>query len=170
MTCSRGGAAGKGAKGLGKVAGRQRRRQPKQAHAHARFKNQNAHITIAHPLPGCDLNTHSTSFFFFEAEAGGAQRPWFFSWTFCVAACTIVSGCLAERTRLAVYPVGERIGGEGAPKGAGGDMRGCACKGGCFCAFFVYSSSTHQPNAAIPTDHHQQPTQPKQNKQNKHQQ
>ena len=32
------------------------------------------------------------------------QRPWFFSWTFCVAACTIASGCLAERTRLVVYP------------------------------------------------------------------
>ncbi|GBF97250.1 ammonium transporter [Raphidocelis subcapitata] len=44
-----------------------------------------------------------TSFFFFEAE-GQATRPWFFSWTFCVAACTIVSGCLAERTRLVVYP------------------------------------------------------------------
>ncbi|KAI8471943.1 MAG: putative ammonium transporter [Monoraphidium minutum] len=41
--------------------------------------------------------------FFFEAE-GQASRPWFFSWTFCVAACTIVSGCLAERTRLVVYP------------------------------------------------------------------
>lgn len=41
--------------------------------------------------------------FFFEGE-GEASRPWFFSWTFCVAACTIVSGCLAERTRLLVYP------------------------------------------------------------------
>lgn len=43
------------------------------------------------------------SHFFFEAGAV-SSRPWFFSWTFCVAACTIVSGCLAERTQLAVYP------------------------------------------------------------------
>jgi len=46
----------------------------------------------------------STTHFFFEAGDGDATRPWFFSWTFAVAACTIVSGCLAERTRLAVYP------------------------------------------------------------------
>jgi Amt family ammonium transporter len=52
------------------------------------------------------------SHFFYEADAelaipagsGDAPRPWFFSWTFAVAACTIVSGCLAERTRLGVYP------------------------------------------------------------------
>lgn len=51
------------------------------------------------PNPPARSHTH----FFFEAE-GEATRPWFFSWTFCVAACTIVSGCLAERTRLLVYP------------------------------------------------------------------
>ena len=31
-------------------------------------------------------------------------RPWFFSLTFALAAVTIVSGCLAERTRLPAYP------------------------------------------------------------------
>jgi hypothetical protein len=33
-----------------------------------------------------------------------ATRPWFLSFTFAVACCVIVSGCLAERTRLLVYP------------------------------------------------------------------
>lgn len=39
-----------------------------------------------------------------------ANRPWFLSFTFAVACCVIVSGCLAERTRLLVYPAytGER--------------------------------------------------------------
>eukprot|EP00877_Chromochloris_zofingiensis_P005647 jgi/Chrzof1/15083/Cz09g26170.t1 len=43
--------------------------------------------------------------FFFEGDYITATRPWFFSWTFAVACCTIVSGCLAERTRLIAYPV-----------------------------------------------------------------
>eukprot|EP00878_Enallax_costatus_P019076 GHUV01020114.1.p1 GENE.GHUV01020114.1~~GHUV01020114.1.p1 ORF type:complete len:169 (+),score=35.12 GHUV01020114.1:546-1052(+) len=44
--------------------------------------------------------------FFYEGEvSGGQQRPWFLSFTFAVACCVIVSGCLAERTRLMVYPV-----------------------------------------------------------------
>jgi Amt family ammonium transporter len=48
-----------------------------------------------------------TSQFFYEGETlvDKAVRPWFFSWTFCIAACTIISGCLAERTALAAYPV-----------------------------------------------------------------
>lgn len=33
------------------------------------------------------------------------NRPWFFSATFAMATVTIVSGCLAERTRLVAYPV-----------------------------------------------------------------
>lgn len=49
--------------------------------------------------------------FFYEsdvssaAEANPTPKPWFFSFTFVVACCTIVSGCLAERTRLVVYPL-----------------------------------------------------------------
>jgi len=43
--------------------------------------------------------------FFYEAPSGGPeQRPWFLSFTFAVACCAIVSGCLAERARLLVYP------------------------------------------------------------------
>lgn len=47
-----------------------------------------------------------TSQFFYEGENlyDKAIRPWFFSWTFCIAACTIISGCLAERTALVAYP------------------------------------------------------------------
>lgn len=47
-----------------------------------------------------------TSQFFYEGETlyDKASRPWFFSWTFCIAACTIISGCLAERTALVAYP------------------------------------------------------------------
>ncbi|WIA19506.1 hypothetical protein OEZ85_004117 [Tetradesmus obliquus] len=44
--------------------------------------------------------------FFYEGDlAMGHQRPWFLSFTFAVACCVIVSGCLAERTRLVVYPL-----------------------------------------------------------------
>lgn len=47
-----------------------------------------------------------TTQFFYEGEflEDKYTRPWFFSWTFCIAACTIISGCLAERTALAAYP------------------------------------------------------------------
>lgn len=47
-----------------------------------------------------------TSQFFYEGDNlhDKAIRPWFFSWTFCIAACTIISGCLAERTALVAYP------------------------------------------------------------------
>jgi hypothetical protein len=47
--------------------------------------------------------------FFLEDSGVDADRPWFFSWTFCVACVTIVSGCLAERTRFAAYPVSNRL-------------------------------------------------------------
>ena len=43
--------------------------------------------------------------FFLENSEEDADRPWFFSWTFCVACVTIVSGCLAERTRFIAYPI-----------------------------------------------------------------
>lgn len=42
--------------------------------------------------------------FFSEGNATSSNRPWFLSFTFAVACCVIVSGCLAERTRLLVYP------------------------------------------------------------------
>lgn len=41
---------------------------------------------------------------FFSEGATSSSRPWFLSFTFAVACCVIVSGCLAERTRLLVYP------------------------------------------------------------------
>jgi hypothetical protein len=45
----------------------------------------------------------SYSGFFYEGDLSmGHQRPWFLSFTFAVACCVIVSGCLAERTRLVV--------------------------------------------------------------------
>jgi hypothetical protein len=56
------------------------------------------------PIQTPDPPTPRASHFFFQAGVAEAARPWFFSWTFCVAACTIVSGSLAERTRLLVYP------------------------------------------------------------------
>lgn len=46
-----------------------------------------------------------TGFFYEGTLAGPQQRPWFLSFTFAVACCVIVSGCLAERTRLLVYPL-----------------------------------------------------------------
>lgn len=42
--------------------------------------------------------------FFTEGSLRSSSRPWFLSFTFAVACCVIVSGCLAERTRLVVYP------------------------------------------------------------------
>eukprot|EP00775_Hariotina_reticulata_P005136 gene5136-5376_t len=45
-----------------------------------------------------------SGFFAGAPTAGVQQRPWFLSFTFAVACCVIVSGCLAERTRLLVYP------------------------------------------------------------------
>jgi ammonia channel protein AmtB len=50
--------------------------------------------------------TCRTSLFFYEGNhlLIGAVRPWFFSWTFAIAACTITSGSLAERTALLAYP------------------------------------------------------------------
>lgn len=54
----------------------------------------------------CILFIYRYSGFFYEGDvSGGQQRPWFLSFTFAVACCVIVSGCLAERTRLLVYPV-----------------------------------------------------------------
>jgi Amt family ammonium transporter len=48
-----------------------------------------------------------TNLFFYEGSStfDKSTRPWFFSWTFCIASCTIISGCLAERTALSAYPV-----------------------------------------------------------------
>ncbi|WIA39769.1 hypothetical protein OEZ86_005825 [Tetradesmus obliquus] len=48
-----------------------------------------------------------TNLFFHEGGStfDKSTRPWFFSWTFCIASCTIISGCLAERTALSAYPV-----------------------------------------------------------------
>lgn len=48
-----------------------------------------------------------TNLFFYEGGStfDKSTRPWFFSWTFCIASCTIISGCLAERTALSAYPV-----------------------------------------------------------------
>jgi hypothetical protein len=61
----------------------------------------------AHQLPS--LSVSRTSHFFYEGEVldnvDQSTRPWFFSWTFAIAACTIISGCLAERTALSAYPV-----------------------------------------------------------------
>lgn len=69
---------------------------------------------LPQPPSGCNCSLFDslvclcrTNLFFYE---GGStydkqNRPWFFSWTFCIAACTIISGCLAERTALAAYPV-----------------------------------------------------------------
>ncbi|KAG2496659.1 hypothetical protein HYH03_005479 [Edaphochlamys debaryana] len=42
--------------------------------------------------------------FFYEGGLGPAKL-WFYSWTFCLSTVTIVSGCLAERTALLVYPI-----------------------------------------------------------------
>jgi hypothetical protein len=52
------------------------------------------------------LYPRSTSHFFYEGGSlpDKSIRPWFFSWTFCIATCTIISGCLAERTALTAYP------------------------------------------------------------------
>ncbi|EFJ47052.1 hypothetical protein VOLCADRAFT_92451 [Volvox carteri f. nagariensis] len=44
------------------------------------------------------------SHFFSDGETFDS-KPWFFTWTFCLSAVTIASGCLAERTHLFVYPV-----------------------------------------------------------------
>lgn len=54
----------------------------------------------------CEPLSCRTTQFFYEGEflENKYTRPWFFSWTFCIAACTIISGCLAERTALAAYP------------------------------------------------------------------
>jgi hypothetical protein len=41
--------------------------------------------------------------FFFNNQP--TSHPWFFSFTFCLTCMTIVSGCLAERTKLVVYPI-----------------------------------------------------------------
>lgn len=47
----------------------------------------------------------SRSGFFYEGTSpDGQARPWFLTFTFAVACVTIASGCLAERTRLLVYP------------------------------------------------------------------
>lgn len=62
--------------------------------------------------PCCSLHTVIRySGFFTEGSYSVANRPWFLSFTFAVACCVIVSGCLAERTRLLVYPTytGEHI-------------------------------------------------------------
>jgi hypothetical protein len=49
------------------------------------------------------FSVRSYSGFFYEGDLSmGHQRPWFLSFTFAVACCVIVSGCLAERTRLVV--------------------------------------------------------------------
>jgi ammonia channel protein AmtB len=45
-----------------------------------------------------------SGFFYGAPTLDFQQRPWFLSFTFAVACCVIVSGCLAERTRLLVYP------------------------------------------------------------------
>lgn len=53
-------------------------------------------------LPFASLCRYSG--FFTEGGFSSSSRPWFLSFTFAVACCVIVSGCLAERTRLLVYP------------------------------------------------------------------
>lgn len=84
------------------------------------------HVIVAHSrLMSADLTTlttgstmwltwrrrgclyRRTNMFFYEGQYtyDKAIRPWFFSWTFCIAACAIISGCLAERTALAAYPI-----------------------------------------------------------------
>jgi len=41
----------------------------------------------------------------FFSESISELDPWFFTFTFALATVTIVSGCLAERTNLVVYPI-----------------------------------------------------------------
>ena len=53
----------------------------------------------------CFLTCHYRKTYFFYESTDVNAKPWFFSFTFVIASCTIVSGCLAERTRLLVYPL-----------------------------------------------------------------
>lgn len=42
-------------------------------------------------------------FFYNGSEA--SDKPWFFSWAVALCCITVISGCLAERTRLSAYPL-----------------------------------------------------------------
>lgn len=81
-------------------------------HTHAAAQASWQHTHFADSTTACRATCphprtpRSYSGFFYEGGSSGSpqQRPWFLSFTFAVASCVIVSGCLAERTRLLVYP------------------------------------------------------------------